>query len=182
MLSAGMLSSFINNTAAAAFFLPVIFRLSQRAKLSASRLLMPMAFAAILSSSVTLVATSTNVVVSGLMTQYGLQPIGMFELTPVGLPILAAGLLYMVLIGQRLIPERPAPQDFTETFELRPFLAELRILPGSTLAGKSLSESGLGRSYDLTVLAIIRDRAAPAPPACRNSVNGRRCPAGRGGL
>ncbi len=155
MLSAGMLSSFINNTAAAAFFLPVILGLSQRAKMSSSRLLMPMAFAAILSSSVTLVATSTNVVVSGLITQYGLQPIGMFELTPVGLPILATGLLYMVLIGQHLIPERTSTQDFTESFNLRPFLAELRILPGSNLAGKTLAESGLGRNYDLTVLAII---------------------------
>ncbi len=151
------MSAFINNTAAAAFFLPVILGLSQRAKMSASRLLMPMAFAAILASSVTLVSTSTNVVVSGLMTQAGLPPIGMFELTPVGVPVLVVGLLYMLFIGQRLIPERPAPQTLTDMFDLRPYLAELRIVPGSTLAGSTLAQSDLGRNFDLTVLAIIRE-------------------------
>jgi di/tricarboxylate transporter len=137
--------------------LPVILGLTQRSKLSASRLLMPMAFAAILASSMTLVSTSTNVVVSGLMTQAGLKPIGMFELTPVGIPVLAVGLLYMLFFGQRLIPERPAPETLTETFGLRPFLAELRITPGSPLAGSTLARSGLGRDFDLTVLAIIRE-------------------------
>ena len=156
MLAVGLLSSFINNTAAAAFFLPVILGLSQRTK-NASRLLMPMAFGAILASSMTLISTSTNIVVSGLITQFGLKPIGMFELTPVGIPVLLVGVLYMVLIGQRLIPERPLPETLTETFGLRPYLAELRILPGSALEGRTLAQAGLGRDYDLTVLAIIRE-------------------------
>ena len=129
MVAVGLLSAVINNTAAAGFFLPVILGLSQRSKMSASRLLMPMAFAAILASSMTLISTSTNVVVSGLMTQAGLPAIGMFELTPVGIPVLAAGLVYMLFFGQRLIPERPTPQSLTDIFELRPFLAELRIAP-----------------------------------------------------
>jgi di/tricarboxylate transporter len=157
MLAVALLSSVINNTAAAAFFLPVILGLSQRARMNASRLLMPMAFAAILASSVTLVSTSTNLVVSGLMTQAGLPPIGMLELTPVGLPVLAAGLLYMTIFGQRLIPERPVSQTLTDTFDLRPFLAELRIADGSPLDGSTLAESGMGRNYDLMVLAIIRE-------------------------
>ena len=157
MIAVAIMSVFINNTAAAAFFLPVILGLSQRAKFSASRLLMPMAFAAILSSSVTLVATSTNVVVSGLITQFGLEPIGMFELTPVGLPVLIVGLLYMMFIGKRLIPERTSQEDITESFDLRPYLAELRILPDSNLAGNTLAQSNIGRNYDLTVLAIIHE-------------------------
>ena len=165
MLAVAVLSAVINNTAAAALFLPVILGLSQRSKLSASRLLMPMAFAAILASSMTLVSTSTNVVVSGLMTQAGLPPIGMFELTPVGLPVLAIGLLYMLIFGQRLIPERPTPQTLTETFGLRPFLAELRIVPGSGLAGTTLAQSGLGRDFDLTVLAIIRGEERQLEPS-----------------
>jgi di/tricarboxylate transporter len=164
MLGVALLSAVINNTAAAAFFLPVILGLGQRSKLSTSRLLMPMAFAAILASSMTLVSTSTNVVVSGLMTQAGLPPIGMFELTPVGVPVLAVGLLYMLFFGQRLIPERPAPETLTETFGLRPFLAELRIAPGSALAGRTLAQSGLGRDFDLTVLAIIREEKRQLDP------------------
>jgi di/tricarboxylate transporter len=166
MLSVGILSAFINNTAAAAFFMPVILALSQRARLSAARLLMPMAFAAILASSVTLVSTSTNVVVSGLMKQAGLPPMGMLELTPVGVPILAAGILYMLLLGQRLIPDRPARQELTDVFGLRSYLAELRITPGSALAGRTLGESDLGRNFDLIVLAIIRaGECRPDPSA-----------------
>ncbi len=157
MLAAALLSTIINNTAAAAFFLPVVLGISQRAKISASRLLMPMAFAAILASSVTLVSTSTNVVVSGLMTQAGLEPIGMLELTPVGIPVLAVGLLYMLFFGQRLIPDRLASETLTDTFNLRPYLAELRIADGSSLAGKTLAQSGLGRDFDLVVLAVIRE-------------------------
>ena len=165
MLAVALLSAVINNTAAAAFFLPVILGLSQRSRINASRLLMPMAFAAILASSVTLVSTSTNVVVSGLMTQAGLPPIGMLELTPVGIPVLAAGLLYMFLFGQRLIPERPAERSFTDSFGLRPYLAELRISPGSPLEGTTLAESGLGRNYDLMVLAVIRGEKRHLDPA-----------------
>ncbi len=165
MLAVGVLSAFINNTAAAAFFLPVILGLAQRAQLSASRLLMPMAFAAILASSVTLISTSTNVVVSGLMTQSGLAPIGMFELTPVGVPVLLTGVLYMLFIGQRLIPEHPAPQTLTDTFGLRPYLAELRIAPGSNLAGRTLAQSNLGRNFDLTVLAIIHEGQRQLDPS-----------------
>jgi len=166
MVSVGLLSSVINNTAAAAFFLPVILGLSQRAKINASRLLMPMAFAAVLASSVTLISTSTNVVVSGLIVQAGLEPIGMLELTPVGIPILVSGLLYMLFIGQRLIPERPASQDLTDTFGLRPYLAELRILPGSPLVDNTLAQTGLGRDLNLTVMSIIRDgKRQLAPPA-----------------
>jgi di/tricarboxylate transporter len=166
MVAVAVMSAFINNTAAAAFFLPVILGLSQRAKFSASRLLMPMAFAAILSSSVTLVSTSTNVVVSGLITQFGMEPIGMFELTPVGLPVLVVGILYMLFIGQRLIPERETPKSMADSFNLRPYLAELRILPDSSLSGKTLAESNLGRNFDLTVLAIIREgKRKLHPPA-----------------
>ncbi len=166
MIAVAAMSAFINNTAAAAFFLPVILGLSKRAKMSASKLLMPMAFAAILASSVTLVSTSTNVIVSGLITQFGMEPISMFELTPVGIPILVVGLLYMIFIGKRLIPDRESPQDMAESFNLRPYLAELRILPNSPLEGKTLVESHLRRNFDLTVLSIIREgKRKIHPPA-----------------
>jgi di/tricarboxylate transporter len=114
---------------------------------------------------VTLISTSTNVVVSGLIVQAGLPPLGMFELTPVGLPILGIGLLYMLLIGQRLIPNRPPQPNLTETFGLRPYLAELRILPESPLVGGTLAQSGLGRDLDLTVMSIIREGQRQLAPS-----------------
>lgn len=165
MIATSLLSSFISNTAAVAFLLPVVLGLSRRASFSASRLLMPLAFAAILSSSVTLISTSTNMVVSGLMRQGGLAPMGMFELTPVGLPVLAVGLVYMWFFGQRLIPDR-TPSSEADSFGLRPYLAELRIPTESPLVGLTLARSGFGRDLDLTVLSIIRgDVRHLVPPA-----------------
>ena len=86
MGSASGLSAFMSNTAATAFFVPIVFGIAKRASLSPSQLLLPLAFASILSSSVTLISTSTNLVVSGMLTDYKLAPMGMFELAPVGIP------------------------------------------------------------------------------------------------
>lgn len=155
MASAG-LSSLISNTAATAFFIPIVIGLARRAKVSASKFLMPLAFASILASSVTLIGTSTNVVVSGLMTQYGMAPLGMFELTGVGLPIVIVGVIYMFLVGRKLIPERETSAELTDEFNLRPYLTEVLILPDSPLINKTLAESGLGRNLDLTVIRVIR--------------------------
>jgi di/tricarboxylate transporter len=109
-----------------------------------------------LASSLTLIGTSTNVVVSGMMSEYGMAPIGMFELTAVGLPILVIGIVYMYLIGRRLIPDRDPPEELTDEFNLQSYLTEILILQGSSLAGKTLAESGLGRDLDLTIIRVLR--------------------------
>ncbi len=170
MIVVTVLGAFISNTASAAFFLPVLLGLSQQSKFGASRLLMPMAFASILSSSVTLISTSTNVVISGLMTQTGLPPMGMFELAPVGIPVMVAGVLYMQFIGQHLLPNRQAAPTLTESFGLRPYLAELRIVPDSPLIGNTLAQSGFGQKFDLIVLAIIRDGKRKFDPSSNNKI------------
>ena len=158
MIAAMVLSAFMSNTAATAFFLPILTNLARRSKVSVAKLLMPLAFASILASSLTLISTSTNIVVSGLMTKYGLPPMSMFELTPVGLPIAIAGVIYMFALGRHLIPDR-IPLEQSEDFSVRSYLTEILILPGSILAGKTLNESGLGRDLDLTVLRIVRGEA-----------------------
>lgn len=156
MASSAALSSLISNTASTALFIPIVIGLARSARVNASKLLMPLAFAAILASSVTLIGTSTNVVVSGLMSQYGMQPIGMFELTAVGLPIVFIGVAYMYLFGKKLIPEREPPEELTDEFNLQSYLTEILILPGSPLAGKTLAEAHLGRDLDLTIVRILR--------------------------
>jgi di/tricarboxylate transporter len=157
MVASATLSAFMSNTASTAFFLPAVFGMAVRSKISASKLLMPLAFASILTSSVTLVSTSTNIVVSGLIQQYGYAPMGMFELSPVGVPIALVGIVYMYFIGRRLIPDRGTPHDAIEEFGLRPYLTEVMILPESPLAGKTLGQAGLG-DLGLTVLRIVRDK------------------------
>lgn len=156
MIAAATMSAFISNTATTAFFVPITMGLAHKAKLAVSRLLLPLAFSSILASSVTLVSSSTNIVVSGLMTQHGMRPIGMFELTLVGLPIAVAGLAYMYLVGWRLIPERKDPGSLQEEFARQPYITEVLLLPDSPLVGKTLSESNLGRDMDLTVLRVVR--------------------------
>lgn len=158
MLAAAALSAFMSNTGATAFFLPIILSISRQLKISPSKLLMPLAFASILASSVTLIGTSTNLLVSGLMENAGLPPLGMFELTAVGLPILILGLLYMLTIGRRLIPDRGFSAEYTGNFDIQPYLTEIKIMPDSPLVGKTLSESGLGHDLDLTVMRVVRQK------------------------
>jgi di/tricarboxylate transporter len=161
--SAGLLSAFISNTATAAFYTPMTIGLSRRLKIHPSKMLMPMAFATILASSVTLVGTSTNVVVSGLLTQYGLPPLGMFELTAVGIPILIVGLLYMFFIGRHLIPVRDT-EDHDLQKDILSYCSEFKVTDNSPWAGKSLNEIGLGQEYDLYVLRIVKASGIPVEP------------------
>ena len=158
MLASAVLGAFMSNTASTAFFVPATLGLAYRTRVSPSRLLMPLAFASILTSSVTVVSTSTNILVSGLMTRYGEAPMGMFELSPVGIPVAVAGLLYMYFVGRRLIPERTRAQDLDPTYGVRSYLTEVMILPESPLIGKTLAESGLGRDLDLTVIRVVRGK------------------------
>ena len=158
MIAAAGISSFISNTAATAFFVPVVIGIARKSKMSPSRLLMPLAFSSILTSSVTLVSTSTNIVISGMMQNYRLQPMGMFELAPAGIPIAIAGLLYMWFVGCRLIPDRAQAADLTEQFGVRPYLSEVVIQTGSALADKTLAEAKVGQSLGLTVLRIVREK------------------------
>lgn len=158
MVASAVLGAFMSNTASTAFFLPIVIGMAQRTRTSASKLLMPLAFSSILTSSVTLVSTSTNIVISGLLTRYEQAPMGMFELAPVGIPIAILGLIYMYFIGRRLIPNRMESDEFIDSFGNRVYLTELMILPESTLVGKTLAESGLGRDLDLKVLRVVRDK------------------------
>ncbi|MFZ4657124.1 MAG: SLC13 family permease [Caldilineaceae bacterium] len=179
MVATSSLSSFMSNTACTAFFLPIALGLSERMRVSTSKILMPVAFASILASSVTLVATSTNIVVNGLLKRYELAPMGMFELTPVGVPIAVAGILYMLTIGRRLLPNRATPDDLGQLGN-RLYLTELVVLPNSPLIGKTLTESSLGHEMDLTVVRVVRkeNRALPTANRRLEPRTGRRLRAG----
>ncbi|MBI4454988.1 MAG: SLC13 family permease [Acidobacteria bacterium] len=165
MMASATLGAFVSNTASTAFFLPIVAGIARRTRVSSSKLLLPLAFSSILTSSVTLISTSTNILVSGLMVGNGLEPLGMFELAPVGIPIAVIGLVYMMTLGRRLMPAGRGEQDLTEEFGLRSYLSEILILPNSAWVGKTLKQSGLGRDLDLTVLRIIRDKNQNLAPS-----------------
>jgi di/tricarboxylate transporter len=160
-------SSFLSNTVTTAVFLPIMIGVARRAGTALSRVLMPLAFASILAGSVTLIGTSTNLVVSSQLPRYGLPPIGFFELAPVGIGITVIGLLYLLFVAPKLVPDR-GQREMTDRYDLRRYLSEALIGPGSRFAGKTLSESKLGSAMNLNVVGIVRGGArglAPGPNA-----------------
>jgi di/tricarboxylate transporter len=167
MLVAAACASVMKNTTTTAMFVPVVLGIAERARVPASKLMMPLAFGAILGGTCTLIGTSTNLAVSGALPRYNMAPFTMFELTPVGVAIVFVGMLYMLLIGLRLLPRRGSEGDsLTEQYHIREYLSEVVVLPDSPLVGKRLSEAGIGEELDLTVVGILRGkqgRIAPTP-------------------
>lgn len=147
------LSAFVPNTPLVAMFAPRIVRWSQRNGHSASRYLLPLSYASILGGVITLIGTSTNLVVSDLLERSGAEPLGVFEITPVGLPVAVVGLLLLVTVGRRLLPERSAAvADVGQN--LREFQMAARVDPDGPLSGRSILDSGL-RSLDGVFLAMV---------------------------
>jgi di/tricarboxylate transporter len=159
----------MSNTASTAFFVPVVMGLARRARMSPKQLLLPLAFSSILSSSVTLISTSTNIVVSGLMRRYDMAPMGMFELTPVGIPIAIAGLLYMTIVGRIWLKHSPSIPTEAER-GLRAYLSEVVVLADSKLVDKTLAESGLGHDFDFTVVRIVRGHKQHVAPRAHTRI------------
>ncbi|HYH45108.1 MAG TPA: sodium:proton antiporter, partial [Thermoanaerobaculia bacterium] len=166
MLLIGVISAFINNTATVAVFLPVVLGMARDTGLSPSKLLIPLSFASMFGGVCTLIGSSTNILVSSIAAQHGLPPFGMFELAPVGLVLFAAGVLYMLTVGVKLIPDRRTGADVVQSYGMGEYLTEILVLPSSAAVGRPLRESPLVRDLDLDILEIHRDgRSLPAPGA-----------------
>lgn len=166
MFTAAASAAVLKNTTTTAMFLPVVIGLSERAKIPPSKLLMPLAFGAILGGSCTLIGTSTNLAVSSALQRYGQPAYSMFELTPVGIAIVAAGMLYMLTLGIKLLPRRGGEDSFTDQYHIREYISEVLVLPHSHLVGKTLDEAEINKELDLSVIGIIRgkeQRIAPSP-------------------
>jgi di/tricarboxylate transporter len=164
MVVAALCASVLKNTTTTAMFVPVVMGLAERAKVAPSKLLMPLAFGAILGGTCTLIGTSTNLAVSGAMSRYGMEPLSMFELTPVGLAIVGIGLFYMLFIGRFLVPRTTNAESITEQYQIRDYISELLVLPESNIVGKTLTEANFYTEYVLNVIGIIRrghQRLAP---------------------
>jgi di/tricarboxylate transporter len=156
MISVSLLSAFISNTAATAFFIPVVLGIASRIGASPSRLLLPLAFASILTSSVSLISTSTNIVISELLVRGGEAPMGMFELAPAGIPIAVLGIAYMLTLGIRLMPGRA--RDAAQQAEVgnRNYAADLVVAEESPLIGLTLAESPVGLDTRFRVVRLLR--------------------------
>ncbi len=156
MITVGVVSAFINNTAAVAIFLPIVINMSRRIGVSASKMLIPMSFASMFGGVCTLIGTSTNILVDSIAQDAGLEPFGVFEFAPLGLIFFVTGFAYLYYIGTSLIPVRRAVGDLTETFRMKNYLTDVILLPNSASIGEPLDETGLVRNLDLDILQVFR--------------------------
>lgn len=152
----GVISAFINNTAAVAIFIPVMMSISGRIGVSPSKLLMPLSFAGMFGGVCTLIGTSTNILVSSIAVERGMDAIGMFDLTGMGLIFLASGLLFLFTVGIKMIPERRKEEDLTKGFEMQDYLTDIIINPNSDLIGKKFNPSELTNKLDLDVIRVFK--------------------------
>lgn len=165
------LSAFLNNTPIVSMFIPIIMDWCRKRQVTPSRLLLPLSYLCILGGTCTLIGTSTNLVVNGLLIEAvhrdpslveSLRPMGMFELGYVGLPYALVGIAYLLFIGQRLLPHR---EGFIERLSSasREYLVNLRVESTCSLVGRTVEEAGLRHLPGLFLIEILREGEVLSP-------------------
>jgi di/tricarboxylate transporter len=155
MLAAAAIAAFMSNVVTTAVLMPAVIGIARRIRQPVSRFLMPLAFGAVLGGKVTLIGSSTNLAVNGLLPRYGMAPFSMFEFSPLGLALVVAGILFMMLVGTRLLPDRE-DDDSPYGAGHKEYVSEVQVLPASPLAGKTLAEADFRGTYGIQVLGIVR--------------------------
>ena len=157
MSTVGVFSGFINTTAVVVVFIQIVRNLSRSININQSKLLMPLSFAGILGGSCSLIGTSTNILVSDISNRAGIGAFGIFEFSWIGAILLLTGILYMVLIGRFLIPERGKEGDVIEKYSLSSYMARLRLNENAPWIGKRYGEIEAFKNTGLHVLSIRKN-------------------------
>jgi di/tricarboxylate transporter len=162
MLPVSALSAFMNNTPIVVMLMTDIRKWCNDHNISPSKFLIPLSYAAIFGGLITLMGTSTNLVVHGMMLESGMAGFSMFQLAIVGIPAAIVGIIYMATIGFKLLPET---KTLEETFfeNSREYLAEMRVETGSPIIGKTIEQAGLRHLTGLYLIEIIRNRKCISP-------------------
>ncbi len=155
-------SAFLNNTPIVATLIPQISAWASRRRVPASKLLMPLSFAALLGGMTTLIGTSTNLVVAGQMTEAGLEPLGFFEIGSVGAPIAVVGLVFIIAAAPRLLRSRRSAMAELEE-EARRFTIEMVVAPGGPVDGRSVEQARLRHLSGVFLTSIDRGDTIIAP-------------------
>ncbi|MBT8506866.1 citrate transporter [Methanomicrobiaceae archaeon CYW5] len=160
----GILSGFMQNIGSAALFLPAVLRISKKTDIPRSRLIMPMGFMAILGGTITMVGSSPLILLNDLLIQGGLEPFGIFAVTPIGLALLMSGILYFLLLGRYVLPSGeaeavvPVQQEIIETWQLPRNMHHYIVPKESQLVGMSREDVSLKARYSLHLLAVKTGR------------------------
>ena len=164
ILIAGI-SAFINNTPVVAVFIPVVIQIAHSSGQSPSKMLIPLSFASIFGGACTLIGTSTNILVSSIAEKEAGISISMFDMTLLGCIFLVVGLLYMILFGVRILPDRKSEKNLREKFRMSDYLTELEIMDDSDSVGKKIMESDLVKELDMDIIEIRRNAQKFTLPA-----------------
>ncbi len=149
-------SSFMNNTPIVALLLPGIKNWASKNNLSPSKFLIPLSYAAIFGGMLTLIGSSTNLIVHGLLIQNGFKGLSFFEITPLGLIVAFIGILYVVILAPKILPER-IKNNSLKTTEIREFVIELKVTSDFANIGKTIEEAGLRHLKGLFLFQIERN-------------------------
>lgn len=176
VVSAGILSAFMNNIGVVALFMPVTIDIARQTGRPPSRLLLPLTYGALLGGMLTLISTPGNLLVNQFLLESGIEPFSIFDFTPVGVLILVSGALFMLLSARRLLPARGPmaaivgangqARSVTDLYDLEERLAILTLPADSELSGKTLAESRIGEALGLNILSLERQArmfTAPRP-------------------
>lgn len=162
MIIAIVLSAFMNNTTLTALLIAPVVSISRHMQVSPSKFLMPLAFASLMGGTCTLIGTSTNIAGSAYMDQAGLEPISMFELMPLGAILCAVGIVYMIVIGKWLLPERAVGSE--NAAKERYYLSQLIVLENSPMIGQTIYETDLYKK-EFKIHHLTRGNTAKKPDA-----------------
>lgn len=160
-----LLSAFMNNTGAMAIMIPVALQLARSGNGNASQVLMPMAFGSLIGGTLTLIGTPPNIILADVRAQVTGSAFGMFDFTPVGLALAAAGLLFMWIFSRWLVPANNARNSANTPYDVSAYLTELYIPEGNALVGETLYELETKSKENFVIVALKRgDKQITAPP------------------
>ena len=159
MAMIAVVSAFVNNTSVVAVFIPVVIQIAHASGQSSSKMLIPLSYASIFGGVCTLIGTSTTILVSGIAEKEGLAPFGMFTTTPIGVILLLAGLLYMWLFGNKLLPKKNKSGELSSQFGMRNYLTEIELLEGAEFVGKRIMDSVIVKELEMDIIEIRREKA-----------------------
>jgi di/tricarboxylate transporter len=155
-LMVAFLSAFVNNTPVVVVFLPLVLRHCRKFELKASRLLIPLSYAAIVGGTCTMIGTSTNLIASGIAADGGMRPFGMFEVSGLGMVFVVVALVYLLTVGRKLLPERITLSTLFEAEEGREFLTQAYVGESSPLVDRCFTETPLAKKRDFRVIEVVR--------------------------
>lgn len=171
-LSVGSLSGFMQNIGAVAIFLPSVFEIARRIKVSASALVMPVGFAAIIGGTLTMVGSGHLILTNDLLISAGLEPYSLFAVTPVGIVLLLSALIFFLLWGKHFLPQGQSngtvqlteQEKLVKAFNLKKDILYYRVPEGSQLAGLTIESSGIWKKYGIHILAIAKNHEVQYAP------------------